>query len=108
MELIYQRCKKFDQSSYSLSNAIFYNIFGLRSLINDPYQRILCINELVERKLILITAKLITSLFNVKLMNVDSLMQLADEYHKDAMCYVQSLSNDTIEMSSIKKILSVL
>ena len=49
------------------------------------------------------TAKLMTSLFDVKLMNVDSLMQLADEYHKDAMRYVQSLSNDTIEMSFMRE-----
>ena len=41
MALIYQRYKKFDQASYSLPNATFYNIFGLRSIINDPYQRIL-------------------------------------------------------------------
>ena len=38
MAMLYQRYKKFDQSSYSLPNATFYNIFGKESLRIGRYK----------------------------------------------------------------------
>eukprot|EP01041_Mallomonas_annulata_P001066 gene1066-2085_t len=49
--LLYQRYKKFDQSSYSLSNGTFYNIFGTESLRIGRYKTpltndvILCVTD---------------------------------------------------------------